>query len=36
MARKQYRDAAKTAIIIANEEQINGSKNLFKNDSYSY
>ncbi|XP_076276053.1 intraflagellar transport protein Oseg6 [Lasioglossum baleicum] len=25
MARKQYRDAAKTAIIIANEEQINGN-----------
>ncbi|KAK6619206.1 hypothetical protein RUM44_003588 [Polyplax serrata] len=25
MARKQYREAAKTAIVIANEEQINGS-----------
>lgn len=24
MARKQYKEAAKTAIIIANEEQING------------
>lgn len=28
MARKQYREAAKTAVIIANEEQING-KELF-------
>lgn len=28
MARKQYREAAKTAVIIANEEQING-ENLF-------
>lgn len=26
MARKQYREAAKTAIIIANEEQINGKQ----------
>ena len=25
MARKQYREAAKTAIIIANEEQISGT-----------
>jgi len=24
MARKQYKEAAKTAIIIANEEQVNG------------
>lgn len=25
MARKQYKEAAKTAIIIANEEQVNGT-----------
>lgn len=31
MARKQYKEAAKTAIIIANEEQVNGMYlNLFK------
>lgn len=25
MARKQYKEAAKTAVIIANQEQINGN-----------
>lgn len=30
MARKQYREAAKTAVIIANEEQINGQNLVSK------